>query len=147
MKIRAMTSADEVHQYLWRTLHSNGWRWVNNLKDNTEEALYTMTFLERYDCKITAHIADRERGLDIDGCYGVLWLDVDYEYDHLSWSEIEEMQQAILDAEDNLLLIGIPFTELYTFHGKNAVNKKRRNDSIRRRLDLNTREEIDAENE
>ena len=49
---------------------------------------------------------------------------------------------ALEQAEDNLLTLEIPFDEHYEFHGKNKANKKRRNDAIRRRLDMETKENV-----
>ena len=44
-----------------------------------------------------------------------------------------DMLAALEMAEDDLLLIGMPFCAKYQFHGKNAANKKRRNDALRRK--------------
>lgn len=142
-----------IHNYFWRVFHSNGWS-VKFAEDfssqNREEheSLYEITLLEEYQCTVTAHVITDSYQLSINGEYGVMWLNVRYEYDEeegRSWNELEEMQMAIIDAEDNLLAIGIPFEEKYEFHGKNRANKKRRNDALIRKLDLKAKADHDWE--
>lgn len=131
-----------IHNYFWRVFHSNGWSYhlPEDYDTNKEqEDLYSMTILEDYKCTVTAHVVTDARSLSLNGEYGVMWLYVKYEYqdaDGHGWEELEEMQAAIIDAEDNLVKIGIPFESSYTFHGKNRANKKRRNDALLKRLNL-----------
>ncbi len=137
-----------IHNYFWRVFHSNGWshQFPKDFdKDKEQEDLYTITLLEEYECYVTAHVATDSRSLGISGEYGALWLDVRYEYpdNGYGWRELEEMQSAIIDAEDNLLKIGIPFESTYEFHGRNRANKKRRNDALIRKLNLKERADQD----
>ena len=142
-----------INNYFWRVFHSNGWS-VKYAEDfsskNREEheSLYEITLLEEYEVTITAHVITDSYQLNINGEYGVMWLNAKYEYNNeegYSWGELEEMQSAIIDAEDNLLAIGIPFEEKYEFHGKNRANKKRRNDALIRKLDLKAKADHDWE--
>lgn len=133
-----------MHNYFWRVFHSNGWS-IKLAKDfssqtrEDEESLYEITLLEEYECTVTAHVVTDACQLNINGEYGVMWLNVRYEYqdeDGHCWRELEEMQGAIIDAEDNLLAIGIPFETNYVFHGRNRANKKRKNDALIRKFNL-----------
>ena len=142
---------EHIHNYFWRVFHSNGWsvRLPEGLSAQTREeheSLYEITLLENYECTVTAHVITDSYQLGINGEYGVMWLNVQYEYiedEGHSWNELEEMQAAIIDAEDNCLAIGIPFEENYEFHGKNRANKKRRNDALIRKLDLKAKADHD----
>jgi len=48
----------------------------------------------------------------------------------------QEIMYAIDHAESNLLKCGIPFTHDYRFSGRNAANKAKRNEAIRKKLGL-----------
>lgn len=141
-----------IHNYFWRVFHSNGWTHLfrsdfDRDKREEQESLYQITLLEEYECTVTAHVITDSYQLGIDE-YGVMWINVKYEYnddDGHSFRELEEMQTAIIDAEDNLLAIGIPFNTDYEFHGKNAANKKRRNDALWRKLNLTEKSAKDWE--
>lgn len=133
-----------MHAYFWRVFHSNGWSIYypedySSEKREETESLYEITLLEEYECTVTAHVITDSHQLGINGEYGVMWLNVKYEYedaDGHSWRELDEMKSAIIDAEDNLIAIGIPFEAEYEFHGKNRANKKRKNDALIRKLNL-----------
>ena len=140
-----------IHNYFWRVFHSNGWS-VKFAEDfssqNREEreSLYEITLLESYEVTITAHVITDSYQLNINGEYGVMWLNAKHEYNDeegYSWEELDEMQMAIIDAEDNLLKIGIPFKKGYEFHGRNKANKKRRNDALIRKLNIAEKNEED----
>ena len=138
-----------MHNYFWRVFHSNGWSHkfpADFDRDKEQEDLYEMTILEEYQCTVTAHVVTDARSLKINGEYGVMWINVEYEYndeDGHSWSELNEMQDAIIDAEENLVKIGIPFESDYEFHGKNRANLKRKNDALIRKLNLKEKAEHD----
>jgi hypothetical protein len=57
------------------------------------------------------------------------------------------MIQAIINAEENLLTIGMPFTKDYQFHGKNVANKIRRNNRLRRMYNLDEKEAEDLKDD
>ena len=121
-------------------LSRNGWEWLSYESEylSTTDTLYQYKaeFLGReYSSTVVALIAAHPDHLNLDGHYGVMWLEAIYECDRdgcLSYHDMKDMQQAIIYAEDNLLKIGMPFTPDYRFHGKNTANKKRRNDKLRR---------------
>ena len=125
-------------------LSRNGWEWLSYESEylSTTDTLYQYKaeFLGReYSSTVVALIAAHPDHLNLDGHYGVMWLEAIYECDRdgcLSYHDMKDMQQAIIYAEDNLLKIGMPFTPDYRFHGKNAANKKRRNDKLRRLYNL-----------
>jgi hypothetical protein len=142
-----------IHNYFWRVFHSNGWsvkldKDFSSLDRENRESLYEITLLEEYEVTITAHVITDSYQLNINGEYGVMWLNAEYEYNDeegYSWSELDEMQAAIIDAEDNLLKIGIPFEKNYEFHGKNRANMKRRNDALIRKLGITEKNKKDWE--
>ena len=125
-------------------LSRNGWEWLSYESEylSTTDTLYQYKaeFLGReYSSTVVALVAAHPDHLNLDGHYGVMWLEAIYECDRdgcLSYHDMEDMQRAIIYAEDNLLKIGMPFTPDYRFHGKNAANKKRRNDKLRRLYNL-----------
>lgn len=132
----------KFHNYAWRTFADNGWEWDQKKSFEAEDYdVYKMTFLMTYKVTIYTCISMSSNHLCLDGHYGVLWLESEYEYDRShSIGELTEMRDAIEAAENNLLLIGIPFTPDYKFLGKNKANKKRRNDALRRKLNLDEQE-------
>ena len=137
---------NDFHNYIWYSLHANGWKYVMhdpNFNEGKAEDLYQLTILGEYETTVTAHIVT-----DIDGFrhfahLGVSWLEGEYEYQEqpLSFEALDDMRYALENAEDNLLALGIPFDDKYDFHGKNKANKKRRNDAIRRKLNIAEQEE------
>ena len=132
-------------------LSRNGWEWLSYESEylSTTDTLYQYKaeFLGReYSSTVVALVSDHPDHLELDGHYGVMWLEAIYECDRdgcLSYHDMKDMQQAIIYAEDNLLKIGMPFTPDYRFHGKNAANKKRRNDKLRRLYNLDEIEQED----
>ena len=134
-----------------RILSSNGWIWLCYEKDHlsiTEELdQYKADFLGNdYHSTVVALVSTHKKHLAFDGTYGVMWLEAVYENERngcLSYGDMEDMQSAIVLAEENLLRIGMPFTPDYRFHGKNTANKKRRNDKLRRLYNLDDLERKD----
>lgn len=55
-------------------------------------------------------------------------------------SSLNKLQEAISTAEENLLTIGIPFGRKYTFNTKKAARIKRRNNSLRKKFNLDSAE-------
>jgi len=125
-------------------LERNGWKWLcydnEKLSSTTEYTQYKADFLGNgYSSTVVAIISNIEEHLQLDGHFGILWLEAIYENERdgcLSYEDMEDMQQAIIYAEENLLRIGMPFTPDYDFHGGNVANKRRRNDKLRRMYDL-----------
>ena len=137
---------DKFYGYLWNRMASNGWCWEKerNIKED-DYAIYSMTFLVTYDVKIYACISSNSKHLCNDGHYGVMWLEAEYEYDRPhSKSELDEMIVAMKFAEDNLLLIGVPFVPNYKFIG-NETEKTIINMELRDKLNLEKQEEEDDE--
>ena len=134
-------------------LCGNGWRWLCYDKDllstTTEYTQYAAEFLGRsYRSTVVAIISNIPEHLDLDGHYGVLWLEAVYENERegcLSYDDMEDMQSAICVAEENLLRIGMPFTPDYEFHSRNKANMRRRNDALRRLYNMDEIEERDYE--
>lgn len=118
----------------------NGWKWLcydeDKLSIATEYQQYSADFLgSGYTSTVVAIVSQHKDDLNLDGHYGVLWLEAVYENERnncYSYGDLEDMMCAIECAEENLLTIGMPFTEGYRFHGRNKANKKRRNDKLRR---------------
>ena len=142
----------------FRPLHilcSNGWVWLkydSELMSITDEySQYKADFLgATYSSSVVAIVAEYSQHLDLDGHYGVLWLEAKYENERnecYSFDDMEDMQTAIIKAEENLLRIGMPFVPSYQFHGKNIANKKRRNEKLRRLYKMSEKEQEDIEDE
>ena len=129
----------------------NGWKWLRYDKDmistTTEYDQYAAEFLgSAYSSTVVAIISTIPEHLNLDGHYGVLWLEAVYENERdgcLSWGDMEDMMCAIECAEENLLMCGMPFTPDYCFHGRNKANMKRRNEKLRRLYNLEEKEKHD----
>ena len=125
----------------------NGWKWnhYNDDKfssdDYDEYECFTIEILGEYHTIVRACVSEYEKHLCVDGHYGVLWLEAaQYECDPpYSERDLKDMIYAIEKAEENLLLIGMPFVPDYEFHG-NKANRKRRNDKLRRIYKLEEKE-------
>lgn len=135
-----------------RILGANGWDWrcyrndEYSADENEEYECFTMWIHGGYKTLIRACVSEYPEHLCIDGHYGVLWLEAcEYENDppH-SENDLYDMIYAIEKAEENLLMIGMPFTPDYKFHG-NRANRKRRNDKLRRIYGLDEKEREDNE--
>ena len=130
-------------------LSRNGWNWLrfdNEQLSITDDLYqYKADFLgAMYSSTVVALVSAHPDHLELDGHYGVMWLEAIYECERngcLSYEDMKDMQQAIIYAEENLLKIGMPFTPDYRFHGKNVANKKRRNEKLRKLYHLAKKEE------
>ena len=146
--IRLVKKYDPLH-----ILCGNGWRWLCYEKDllstTTEYTQYAADFLgQSYSSTVVAIISNIPEHLNLDGHYGVLWLEAIYENERegcLSYEDMKDMQSAICVAEENLLRIGMPFTPDYEFHSRNKANMRRRNDALRRLYNMDEIEERDYE--
>lgn len=129
----------------------NGWKWLCYDKDKisttTEYDQYSAEFLgNSYSSTVVAIVSNIPEHLILDGHYGVLWLEAVYENERdgcLSWNDMEDMMCAIKNAEENLLMCGMPFIPGYCFHGRNKANMKRRNEKLRRLYNLEEKENHD----
>jgi hypothetical protein len=142
----------------FRPLHilgHNGWEWLHYEKDmlsiTTDYDQYKAVFLGGvYRSTVVAIVSTYRKHLELDGHYGVLWLEAVYENERdgcYSIDDMEDMIQAIINAEENLLTIGMPFTKDYQFHGKNVANKIRRNNRLRRMYKLDEKEAEDLKDD
>lgn len=135
------------YDYVWNTLLNNGWLPAKPRKDDDGFDRFCMTFLCEYRVTIYAVVSRRPKHLELDGHYGVLWLEAEYENEgpH-TYKELENMQQGISVAETNLHQIDIPFTENYPYHTIDGYKKSKmeaKNQTIRRRLNLAMQEKED----
>lgn len=143
----------EKRYYPLRILTGNAWKWLHYDKDKLsttdEYTQYAAEFLGNiYSSTVVAIISDQADHLDLNGHYGVLWLEAIYENERngcFSYGDLEDMQSAIVVAEENLLRIGMPFVPDYIFHGRNKANNKRRNDKLRKMYNLEEKEKADWE--
>jgi hypothetical protein len=111
---------------------------------------YKATFQsDYYECEVIAVVSYTKRSFELCGSFGVMWLEiVNYNvhkptldsYHGYSLLDIEDMQNGIILAEKSLLKDGIPFVPDYDFHGRNKANMKRRNDALRRKLNVDKME-------
>ena len=131
-------------------LMANGWMPTYDENYVVEEALsvYHLTLIAKsYESKCVAHIAERPNSIQISGRLGVSWIAVEYEYQDrpLTYSDLDDMMEAINCAEKNLLAIGIPFQDNKTFHGtqEEIEEKIKRNTELRKQWNL---DEIEAYN-
>ncbi len=96
-----------------------------------------------YDTLCIVNVCEDENGMELSGEFGILWIECLYgEVAPYTYNILKDMFAALVMAEDDLLMIGIPFAAKYEFHGRNAANKKRRNNALRRKYKC---EEIEKE--
>ena len=143
-----------MKEYRYSPLHilcGNGWEWHHYNDDwliqmdgNEDYGQYTLDVLGYgYTTTVRAAVAEYSRHLEVNGHYGVLWLDAARYENRPPYEEqaLEDMKIAILNAEDNLLAIGMPFSPNYIFHG-DIETKKKRNERLRLRYGLDKKERI-----
>lgn len=141
-----MFKEDNFKGYSWNRFAQNGWKWEKDrsLEENDYD-VFSMTFLVTYDVKVYACVCRHSGNLALEGHYGVLWLESEYEYDRPhSIDELEEMKQGMAYAEVNLLRIGIPFSPDYKFIS-DAETKSAINTELRNKLNLEKQENEDNE--
>ncbi len=134
-------------------LSRNGWKWLcyenEQISSTTDYTQYTCDILgNAYTSTIVAIISTNPSHLDLNGHYGILWLEALYECERngcLSYDDMVDMQQAIIYAEENLLRIGMPFCPEYKFHGSDIESKKKRNEELRKEYNLEELENTDRE--
>ena len=143
---------------------SNGWKSeFEKARDFTEDGIfpiysvYSSVFTSEWEMDVYVYVSSSYLGVNSEGYIGVSWIAVNYNKEdrddtEFAWEDAMNFQATIEMVEDHLLKIGIPFVSSYRFHGKNRANKKRRNDSLIRKLDVKAYEdecwkEIRKENE
>ena len=120
----------------------NGWNYdlKQSEENNFESVFYYMDITIEYKTRVTAEFVKEYRGLNIASSFGVVGLYGNYEYTDMTFGEIEDMLEAMVHAEDNLLNNGIPFIKDYNFHGKNKKQKALKNQRLREKLHLEEQE-------
>lgn len=120
----------------------NGWNYdlKQSEENNFESVFYYMDITIEYKTRVTAEFVKEYRGLNIASSFGVVGLYGNYEYTDMTFGEIEDMLEAMVHAEDNLLNNGIPFIKDYKFHGKNKKQKALKNQRLRKKLHLEEQE-------
>ena len=130
-------------------LGKNGWQLLPPGSKETlieDYTAYKARFLgKNYFSTVYAIVSAYKKDLEIDGHYGVLWLEATYEYEQKSftWGDLEDMEEAMRAAEENLLCIGMPFSKTYKFHGEDKLKMERRNEELRALYNLDELEEKD----
>lgn len=113
--------------------------------DHIDYYVYKAHFCVTYTTTISAIVSENSNHLDHHGCYGVMWIEAEYECDHpYSSEDLKDMLDAIDLAEKNLLLIGMPFSPDYKFQS-NQANRIRRNKKLRKMYNLDELEKQDKE--
>ena len=123
-------------------LTRNGWFYSKENRSSTTQdySVYEFKLQSEYPCLIKAYIAENKEQSEMHGDYGILWVEIAdvqgitiKEGDlSLGFGDLELMKNALIYAEENLLKIGMPFTENYKFHTKNAI-KHNKNMTNRKR--------------
>lgn len=122
----------------------NGWMWQRyDGWDEDDYNKYKASFLGNYTVDVLAVVSVYKEHVEHHGGLGVLWLEVvGYpdctrdENNGYSFSDLYDMIDGLITAEENLVRCGIPFIADYRFHGPNSANLKRRNDATRRKLNM-----------
>ena len=128
-------------------LGKNGWQLLAPGSKETQledYSTYKARFIgKNYFSTVYAIVSAYKKDLEVDGHYGVLWLEACYEYrqNTFNWNDLEDMEEAIKAAEENLLTIGMPFSKTYRFHGEDKERMERRNEELRRLYNLDELEE------
>ncbi len=138
------------YENLGSKLLDNGWRPSRDLKYAEVHVcrLYEMTIPSVFCATIRVWLSDSHRALKAHGAYGIIRLEVSkYPIRSLPFEDydVDSLMEAIELAEDNLLAIGVPFASRRKFHGSNAANKRRRNETLRKKFNLDENEKADME--
>ena len=137
-----MKNQIDIQKKMW----SHGWLSVfqDDIPVDKNLRQYAKSIISReYDTICIVNVCEDEKGMELSGEFGVLWIECLYSEDEpYTFNNLQDMLTALVMAEDDLLMIGIPFAAKYEFHGKNAANKKRRNDALRRKYEC---DEIEKE--
>lgn len=132
-----------IENFLHSIMNNNCWQLHSyHSADDKIYVEYRASFLGRYyRSEIAVLVAENDEGLWECSHYGVVRIEAYYcPKPPYEWYELQDAQLAIELAEDNLIRIGMPFDPDFEFHGKNKVNKKRRNDALRRKYGLEAKE-------
>lgn len=137
-----MKNQIDIHKMMW----SHGWLSLfgDDIPVDRRLRQYKKNIIAHdYDTTCIVNVCENDRGMEISGEFGILWVECLYSEDApYTYDNLQDMLAALVMAEDDLLMIGIPFAAKYEFHGKNAANKKRRNDALRKKYKC---EEIEKE--
>nr|DAI52527.1 MAG TPA: hypothetical protein [Caudoviricetes sp.] len=128
--------------YICSTLCNNAWRFVGKLGSL---CLYTTTFsfkknMRERKVRVYAYVFEGYTSIALAGGIGVNSLNVQYENQDgsmsLTCSDLEDLLYAWDLAEKKILRIGVPFTRSYKFYGNNKEENEKRNEALRRKLDI-----------
>lgn len=124
--------------YICSTLCNKAWRFVGKLGSL---CLYTTTFsFKKRKVRVYAYVSEGYTLIDLAGGIGVTSLNVQYENQDgsmsLTCSDLEGLLYAWNLAEKKLLRIGVPFSRGYKFYGNNKEENEKRNEALRRKLDI-----------
>ena len=123
----------DIQKMMW----SHGWLSLfgDDIPVDKRLRQYTKSIIAHdYDTTCIVNVCENEYGMELSGEFGILWIECLYsENAPYTYDNLQDMLAALTMAEDDLLMIGIPFAAKYGFHGKNAANKKRRTDALRRK--------------
>ena len=122
-------------------LGRNGWHPDFAKSYDEEYSFYGCEILgSEYFVKCWARVSDKDDGFGASGDWGVAWVECDVStytsQEYLGRNDAQEIISSIDHAEINLLKCGIPFTHGYRFSGRNAANKAKSNEAIRKKLGL-----------
>lgn len=141
--MKSVRSEDDIriYRYISKKFHENGWELEVSTDIHDKDEFYTYTIVLHEiidsDVKVYAEVVNRSEHLrTFNGEYGVHFVRVEFDnYDYpLHIYDLENLQENINAAEKNLLLIGA-FASDYRFT-KDIAHKKRRNASLRKKLNL-----------
>lgn len=119
-------------------LTSNGWKWIpRNDLPKDEPTQYGKRFGYDYVVECTIDFIQYPHQLTQDNHYGVQKVDAHWvQGEPLCYADLSLIIKSVIQAEENLLAIGIPFRPNYIFHGRNRSGKRNRNKELRRNLGL-----------
>lgn len=121
----------KVSQRFTDILWKNGWK-TSSLDDDCE--IFKLGITLDYDVDCYALVDNTKK---VSGEYGVYGIEVadpaGGTTPPIDWTRLEELLQAIECAEENLLVIGVPFISDYEFHGAGKEEKADKNTELRRK--------------
>ncbi len=125
----------DIQKMMW----AHGWLPLDDeLPLDNQLCQYKKSIIAKeYETLCIAEVCEDSEGMNLSGEFGILWIECIYSEHYATlpytYNDLYDMLAAMEMAEDDLLVIGIPFCARYQFHGRNAANKKRRNDALRRK--------------
>lgn len=136
-----MTPWQDFYPGFIEYMTERGWTYDSSWNDH-EYYRFRKSVVAMFESNVQAIVFSAKEHLQNSGEYGVAWLECvgyDCNYDKYggpSIRDLNDMLDALIIAEDDLVRSGMPFVPDYIFHGRNTDSLRVININLRRELNL-----------